>query len=409
VAGEGPVLRRTDGTVIRALEGVRVLDLTRVLAGPLGTMILGDLGADVIKVERPGVGDDLRAWGPPWTDDGEAAYFIAVNRNKRSLTLDLKDPRGRDVFLRLAATADVVVDNFRPGTMDDLGLDDAVLSRANPRLVRCSLTAFGTAGPYRDLPAYDIILQAMGGLMSVTGEPEGRPMRVGAALVDVLGGLYVAIGIMAALRVRDRGGEAPRVDLSLLGVELASLVNIVQNWFVTGQPARRLGNAHPSMVPYDIVPTRDGWLALAVATEDQWRRFCGAISRPDLAVDERFLTNRLRVANREPLMAELGAILRLDDTHAWVDTFRGADVPCGPVNSIDAILSDPQVLAEGLIQEMARPDASSVRVLAGPLRIDGERPAVGAAPRLGADTADVLREIGLGPDVIAALRRDGVA
>ena len=347
----------TDGP--RPLDGVRILDLTRVLAGPLGTMILGDLGADVVKVERPGVGDDLRTWGPPWTDDGVSVYYLAVNRNKRSLALDLKTESGRDLLRRLVREADVVVENFRAGTLDGLGLDWANLLAENPRLVLVSLTAYGSTGPYRDLPGYDIVLQAMGGIMSVTGEPDGQPMRVGVAIVDVLSGAYIAIAILAALRERDRTGAGQRVELSLLDVELASLINVVHNQLVSGEAPRRFGNAHPSIVPYDVFPTEDGHLALAVATEDQWQRLCPAIGRPELATDPRFAANRDRVEHRDTLMTILEPLLRSRPTDAWVDVLRAADIPCGPVNTVGQILADPAVAESGLIRELDRAGGTS--------------------------------------------------
>jgi crotonobetainyl-CoA:carnitine CoA-transferase CaiB-like acyl-CoA transferase len=391
----------------RPLAGVRILDLTRVLAGPLGTMVLGDLGADVVKVERPGAGDDLRAWGPPWTSDGVSAYFVAVNRNKRSVTLDLKQERGREILRRLVAEADVVVENFRAGTMDELGLGYAALREANPRIVYTTLTAYGSSGPYRDLPGYDIVVQAMGGLMSVTGEPEGSPMRVGVALVDVLSGLYITIGIMAALRERDRTGEPQRVELSLLGVELASLVNVVHNYLIAGVVPTRLGNAHPSIVPYEVFASADGHLALAVATEEQWRRFCPTIDRADLAADPRFATNRDRVANRVELMAILEPILAARPTDEWVDSLRAADIPCGPVNTVDRILTDPHVVASGLIREIERP-GGAVQVIGSPLSFDSGPFAATPPPALGADTEAELRRLGMGDAEIESLRADRV-
>jgi crotonobetainyl-CoA:carnitine CoA-transferase CaiB-like acyl-CoA transferase len=391
----------------RPLDGVRILDLTRVLAGPLGTMVLGDLGAEVVKIERPGTGDDLRAWGPPWTADGVSAYYLAVNRNKRSVALDLKQARGRELFLRLVRGADVVVENFRAGTMDDLGLGYEQLLQENPRLIYTALTAYGTTGPYRDLPGYDIVVQAMGGLMSVTGEPGGRPMRVGVAAADILSGLYITIGIMAALRERDRTGRPQRVDLSLLGVELASLVNVVHNYLIAGKVPVRLGNAHPSIVPYEVFATSDGHLALAVATEDQWRRFCPAIGRPDLPDDPRFATNRDRVANRGPLMALLEPILASRPTAELVEVLRAEDIPCGPVNRVDQILEDPHVLTQGLIREIDRP-AGPIRVVGSPLRFDSGPFAASPPPALGADTDAELRQLGLSEGEIEALRADGV-
>jgi crotonobetainyl-CoA:carnitine CoA-transferase CaiB-like acyl-CoA transferase len=390
----------------RPLAGVRILDLTRVLAGPVGTMTLGDLGADVVKVERPGTGDDLRAWGPPFTADGESAYFLAVNRNKRSIVVDLKSDAGRDVLRRLVRDADVVVENFRAGTLEQLGLGWDDLRAANERLVLVSLTAYGSEGPYRDLPGYDIVVQAMGGLMSVTGEPDGRPMRVGVAIVDVLSGLYIAIAILAALRERDRTGDGQRVELSLLGVELASLVNVVHNQLIAGEAPRRLGNAHPSIVPYEVFASLDGHLAIAVATEAQWQRFCQVLGEPALAADDRFARNPARVANRGELMAILEARLAARSTASWVDALRAADVPCGPVNSIAAILADPQVAASGLIRTIDRPEGP-IDVIGSPLRFaSGPLPAT-SPPRLGEHTDAVLAAAGFEPAEIDRLRRDG--
>jgi crotonobetainyl-CoA:carnitine CoA-transferase CaiB-like acyl-CoA transferase len=400
-------LTDTSTTGPRPLDGVRVLDLTRVLAGPLGTMVLGDLGADVVKVERPGAGDDLRAWGPPWTADHESVYFVAVNRNKRSLALDLKAPAGRGVLLRLVADADVIVENFRPGTMDGLGLGWEALRAVNPRLVFVSLSAYGSSGPYRDLPGYDIVVQAMGGIMSVTGDSDGRPMRVGVAIVDILSGLYIAISILAALRERDRTGAGQRVELSLLDVELASLVNVVHNQLIGGVAPRRLGNAHPSIVPYDVFEAADGWLAIAVATEDQWRRFCGVLDRPELADDARFATNRDRVANRDELMTVLVSLLRSRPVAAWTPVLRAADVPSGPVNDIAAILDDPQVRDGGLIRTIER-DAGAVRVTGSPMRFAaGPLPAL-PPPQLGQHSMEILREAGLDEATLDGLRTEGV-
>lgn len=396
--------RESQGGGPRPLAGVRIVDLTRVLAGPLGTMVLADLGADVVKIEKPGTGDDLRSWGPPFTPDGESVYFIAVNRNKRSATLDLKTEAGCDLLKRLVAESDVVVENFRPGTMDALGLGWQTLLEVNPRPVLVSLSAYGSSGPYRDLPGYDIVLQAIGGLMSVTGEPEGTPVRVGVAMVDILSGLYVAIATMAALRERDRTGEAQRVELSLLDVEIASLINVVHNQLIGGQAPRRLGNAHPSIVPYDVFAAADGHLAIAVATEAQWRRFCAVLARPDLAEDPRFASNRDRVTNRDELMATLGHILASGSTGHWVEVLRGGDIPCGPVNDVAAILADPQVRDGGLLRTIERA-TGAVQVVGSALRFgSGELP-VRPSPTLGQHTDEILHEAGLDDRAIDELRR----
>jgi len=396
------------GPITSALTGVRVLDLSRVLAGPLGTMVLGDLGADVIKIERPGVGDDLRAWGPPFTPQGESAYFLAVNRNKRSLTLDLKHPHGRQVLKQLVREADVLIENFRAGTMDELGLGYEVLRTENPRLVYCALSAYGTAGPYRDLPGYDIIIQAMGGLMSVTGEPSGMPMRAGVAVVDVLTGLYIALGIMAALAERNRTGRGQRVDLSLLEVELASLVNVANNYLVAGVKASRLGNAHPSIAPYEVFASADGHVAIAVATDAQWRGFCAAIERTELVADLRAESNGARVANREWLTAELSRVLLERGTDEWIARFRAADVPSGPVNTIDRILDDPHVAALGLVTSFPR-SGGETRVVGSPLHFsDHRRLDPIPPPQLGEHTDEILRTLlGMTDEQVQELRTAG--
>jgi crotonobetainyl-CoA:carnitine CoA-transferase CaiB-like acyl-CoA transferase len=404
-----PVSTTGSGSVMPALRGIRILDLSRVLAGPLGTMVLADLGADVIKVERVGVGDDLRAWGPPFTGDGESAYFLAVNRNKRSITLDLKHPRGRQLLRDLARHADVLVENFRVGTMDELGVGWDALREDNPRLVYCALSAFGTDGPYRDLPGYDLIIQAMGGLMSVTGDPDGEPMRAGVAVVDVIAGLYVAIGVLAALRDRERTGIGQRVDLSLLGVELASLVNVANNYLIAGALPSRLGNAHPSIAPYEVYPTADGHVAVAVATEAQWRRFGEAVGASWLVHDPRVATNGRRVEHRAWLTETIAAIIAPFETDALVARLRAADVPCGPVNTIDRILDDPHVAGQGLITRFRWAD-ETLRVIGSPLQFSGsaaDEPL--PPPRLGQDTEAVLSDLlGLGEEVVEELRRDGV-
>ncbi len=400
---------KATGPVIPALRGIRVLDLSRVLAGPLGTMVLGDLGADVIKVERPGTGDELRAWGPPWTAEGESAYFLAVNRNKRSITLDLKHPRGKELFRDLARRSDVIVENFRVGTMDDLGLGYEALREDNVGLVYCGLSAYGTTGPYRDLPGYDIIIQAMGGLMSVTGEPDGQPMRAGVAIVDILAGLYIAIGVMAALTERGTTSVGRRVDLSLLEVELASLVNLANNYLLTGTRPTRLGNAHPSISPYEVFRSADGYLAVAVATEDQWTRFAAAIDRKDLAQDPRARTNGDRVANRQWLTEELAGVLAGRSTASWIETLRAADIPCGPVNTIDAALDDPHTRGLDLITAFER-DGRSMSVVGSPLRFsDQPRRSPLAPPRLGEHTDAVLGELlEMTPEQILDLREAAV-
>jgi crotonobetainyl-CoA:carnitine CoA-transferase CaiB-like acyl-CoA transferase len=337
------------------LSGLRVLDLSRVLAGPFCSMVLGDLGAEVIKVERPGRGDDTREWGPPF-HDGMSAYFISVNRNKRSITLDLARPAARAVLDRLVARSDVLIENFLPATAAKLGLDAARLERLNPRLVVSSITGFGRSGAWQDAPGYDFVVQALSGLMAITGEPQGAPMKVGVALTDVLTGLYAAVAILAELRARDstaaqaggrgdpadpRGGapaDASRlrhIDLALFDCTLAALVNVVQGFLVSGQRPDRYGNAHPHIVPYECFETADGYLVLAVGNDDQWRRFCAAAALSDLAADERFGRNPGRVTHRAELVPRVARALRSRTTAAWESLLTAAEVPHAPVLGVD--------------------------------------------------------------------------
>jgi crotonobetainyl-CoA:carnitine CoA-transferase CaiB-like acyl-CoA transferase len=402
-----------------ALSHVRILDLSRVLAGPWATQALADLGAEVIKVERPGTGDETRGWGPPWLEarPGEArtaAYFAATNRGKRSVTVDLARPEGQAIVRRLAARSDVLVENFKVGTLARNELDPADLRRENPRLVTCSITGFGQDGPYRDRPGYDFLLQAMGGLMSVTGAPDdapgGGPMKVGVALTDLLTGTYAAIAILAALAHRDRTGEGQHVDLSLLDVQVAALANQAQSFLVTGVPPLRLGNAHPSIVPYQAFVTADGHLVLAVGNDAQFARFCEVAGRPDLARDPRFATNAARVTARAELVALLAPLLASRPTAAWVAALEEADVPCGPINDLAQVFDDPQVRHRGLRVEIPRPGGGTIPAVRSPMRLSAtpvshEVP----PPSLGEHTREVLSELlGMSEEEVASLRDRGV-
>ena len=388
-----------------ALEGIRVLDLSRVLAGPWATQLLADMGAEVIKVENPDGGDDTRHWGPPYTgpDGGEAAYFLSANRGKRSITLDLKSATGRAAVQALAARADVLVENFKVGTTARLGIDYATLSARNPRLVYCSITGFGQTGPYRAQPGYDFLVQAMGGLMSVTGErdelPGGGPQKIGVALSDILTGLYAGNGILAALHERERSGMGQHIDLALLDVTAACLANQAANFLVGGVVPRRLGNAHPSIVPYQSFAASDGYFIIAVGNDGQFARLCTALGVTELADDARFRRNADRVANREALAALLQARFETRDTEHWLALLARHDVPCGPINSIDAVFGDPQIRAREMVIELEHPDNPALHLAGNPLKfsrtpVSYRRP----PPLLGEHTQQILRELGLGDE-----------
>ncbi|KAA0573642.1 CaiB/BaiF CoA-transferase family protein [Azospirillum sp. Sh1] len=395
------------------LSHIRVLELSRVLAGPWSAQTLADLGADVIKVERPGAGDDTRAWGPPWAGD-QSAYFLSTNRGKRSITIDFERPEGQELVRKLAAQADVVIENFKVGGLVKYGLDYESLKAVNPRLVYCSITGFGQTGPYRNRAGYDFMIQGMGGLMSITGlpdgEPGGGPVKVGVAVTDIFTGLYATIGIMGALAHRDRTGEGQQVDLALLDVQVAVLANQAMNCLVGGKAPQRLGNAHPNIVPYQAFATRDGYIILAVGNDGQFAKFCTVAGRPDLAKDERYATNPARVANRKELVALLEELIRTRDSHDWLSALEQVGVPCGPINDLTAVFEDPQVKARNIHQDLPHPTQGSVPTVASPIRYSGT-PLVHdtAPPTLGQHTDTVLAEsLGLSGADIAALRDKGV-
>jgi crotonobetainyl-CoA:carnitine CoA-transferase CaiB-like acyl-CoA transferase len=356
------------------LDGILVADFSRVLAGPLAAMLLGDLGADVIKIERPDGGDDTRAWGPPWRD-GTSTYYLGLNRNKRSVALDLKDPADLALARTLAERADVLIESFRPGLMADLGLDPADVRRVNPGLVSCSVTAFGSGEEAAGLPGYDFLLQAMGGLMSVTGEPDGPPLKAGTAVVDLVCGLLAANGIQAALLERGRTGAGRHVEVSLMDSALTCLLNQGSAWTAAGVVGRRRGNRHPSIVPYETYATADRPLAIAVGNERQFARLCDALGHPELPGDERFASNSARVAHADELQAALEAVLRERPAAEWLEVLRAVQVPAGPINGVDEAFA----LAEELGLEPVA-DVDGLPLVRPPLRLDGERPEIRHAP-----------------------------
>ena len=391
-----------------ALEGITVLDLSRVLAGPLCTMMLADLGADVIKVERPGEGDETREWGPPWAGN-ESAYYLSVNRNKRGITVDLKAEEGREVVRRLAATADILVENFKTGTLDSMGLGYDVLASVNAGLIFCAITGYGQTGPDRDQPGYDFAIQGRGGIMSITGEPEGPPMKVGLAIVDVTAAQYAAIAILAALEARRKTGRGQYIDISLLDSQVAWLINRAGNYLVGGAEPQRHGNAHPSIVPYESFRARDKWFNVAVGNDSQFSRLAETVGAPELAADPRFVTNPARVEHRGELVELLSDCLRRRDAEEWLAVFREQKIPGGPINSIPEVLADPQVRARDMVVEMPHPTAGTVRLVGSPLKLSENPPVyMRHPPLLGEHTDEVLAELGYGAAEVRRLRQQGV-
>ena len=392
-----------------ALHGVRVLDLTRVVAGPYCSMFLGDMGAEVVKVEQPGAGDDTRGWGPPFAG-GESAYFLCINRNKRSLTLDLKSKRAVEILRALAKQADVIIENFRPGTMERLGLGEKELRAINPRLIYASLTGFGADGPMSDWPGYDLIVQAWGGLMSITGAPDGEPVKVGVAIIDLVAGLMLGKAITAALFAREKIGVGQRIDTSLLEAEVASLINVGSNYLVGGKVPTRWGNAHPNIVPYQHFKTADGYLVIGVASETIWKRFCVAAGKEDLIADPRFHNNARRVENRGALIAMLSEMFLQRDNATWFQVLTKAEVPCAPVQTIDQVFQAPQVLHRDMLMEVDHPTAGKVRMAGIPVKFSETPAAVrNPPPLLGQHNEEVLRNwLGMSAEAIDELKKENI-
>jgi len=386
------------------LQQVRVLDLSRVLAGPWAGQTLADLGAEVIKVERPGTGDDTRAWGPPFLADSDgnptsdAAYFLSANRGKKSVTIDIAKPEGQQLVRRLAANCDVVLENFKVGGLASYGLDYQSLQAVNPRIVYCSITGFGQTGPYRQLAGYDFLIQGMGGLMSVTGEPDevegGGPLKVGVAIVDIFTGLYATSAVLAALLSRERTGVGQHIDLALFDVQVATLANQATNYLLSGTSPGRLGNAHPNIVPYQAFATSDSHLILAVGNDEQFRKYCAVAGVPELALDQRYATNAARVGNRATLIPKLRELFSTRSKKWWIEELGKAGVPCGPINNIREVFDDPQVKARLMCRKLRHSRAGEITLVATPMKFSAT-PAgtVQPPPLLGEQTTEVLGQL----------------
>ena len=377
---------------MQPLHGIRVLDLSRVLAGPYCTMVLGDLGADVIKVESP-EGDETRGWGPPFAA-GESAYYLCVNRNKRSVIVDFKTEDGRAVLHRLVERSDVLVENFRPGTLARYGLDFASATGINPALIYCSITGFGQTGPLRDKPGYDFMIQAMGGLMSITGEPDGEPMKVGVAVADMFAGQNAVIAILAALQARTHTGRGQHLDLSLFDSQVGMLANVASNFLLSGNLPKRYGNAHANIVPYQSFQASDAWFVLAVGNDRQFEKLCGMIGRSDLATDARYALNADRVTHRDELLAILTPVFLTRTSGEWLSALDAAGIPCGPINTLNKVFEAPQAKARGMLIEMEHSTIGNLPLVGSPLKfsetpVEYRRP----PPRLGEHTQEVLKEL----------------
>jgi formyl-CoA transferase len=391
---------------MQPLQNIRVLDLSRVLAGPYCTMVLGDLGAEVIKVEPP-EGDETRGWGPPFAE-GESAYYLCVNRNKRSMVVNLKTDEGREILRELAMQSDVLVENFRPGTLKKFGLDFETLHELNPRLIYCSISGFGQTGPLRDMPGYDFMIQAMGGIMSVTGEPDGEPMKVGVAVADLFAGQNAVISILAALQARTFTGEGQYIDIALFDSELGWLANVASNFLISGKNPKRYGNAHANIVPYQSFQASDGWFVVAVGNDKQFEAFCKVIGKPELSADERFSTNSARVQNREILIPLLKPIFMQKTVSEWL-ALIGDQFPCGPINNFDQVFSMPHVKEREMLVQMEHPTIGALPLVGSPLKMGGTPVSYRLPPPLmGQHTKDILREsLGYSDEKVMALAKGG--
>lgn len=389
----------------KALGGIKVLDLSRALAGPYCTMMLADMGAEVIKVEMPGTGDDSRAWGPPFVE-GESAYFMSINRNKKSITLDMKGSKAIEIIMKLIKGSDVLVENFRPGAMERLGLAYQQVKAMNPRLVYCSISGFGQNGPYRMLPGFDQVLQGMGGLMSITGEPDGPPVKVGVPIADITAGMFAAYGIAIALFTREKTGSGQMVDISLLDSQVALLTYRAGSFFASGEIPKRIGSGHPVIVPYQAFKARDVYINIAVGNDQLWGKFCKAVGLEGIVNDPRFATNAKRVQNRDEVVKAVGDLIATKNGEEWLKILTEAGIPCGPIYTVDKIFSDPQVIHRQMVTELHHPKAGTIKVTGNPVKLSdtpGE-PSV-APPLLGQHTQEVLEGLGYSAKEIEELKQ----
>ncbi|MBU7048140.1 MAG: CoA transferase [Theionarchaea archaeon] len=393
---------------MKPLENLKVLDLSRVLAGPYCTMMLADMGADVTKVEQPGTGDDTRAWGPPF-EGGESSYYLSINRNKKSLTLNLKSKEGRDIFYELSKTADVIIENFRPGTTENLGVSYQDICGINDKIVYCSISGFGQNGPYRSYPLYDLILQGMGGLMSMTGEEGRPPVRIGVAITDIAAGLFAAYGILLALYSREKTGKGQYIDISMLDCQVSWLTYQAGFFFATGSSPKKMGSAHPTIVPYQAFQTKSGYITVAVGNEKLWQRFCVALDHEELYKDPKYKTNRDRITNRNELICTLERIFSEKTAEEWLKSLGDAGVPAGPVYTFDQIFSDPQVRYRDMVVPMDHPTAGAITQLGIPVKLSETHGSVESPPPLlGEHTREILKSMGYTEDTIHVLREKGV-
>jgi len=396
---------------IGPLSGLRVLDLTRVLAGPTCTQMLGDLGAEVIKIERPEAGDDTRGFAPPFVPNTkESAYFVGVNRNKKSVTLDIAKPEGQAIILKLLEHCDILVENFKVGALAKYGLGYDQLAKTHPRLIYCSITGFGQTGPYAPRPGYDALIQAMGGVMSLTGEPNGSPQKVGVPVADLFAGLYGCIGILAAVNHRNSTGQGQQIDIGMLDTHVAWLANQGMNYLATGENPPRLGNQHPNIAPYQEFPTKDGYIILAVGNDPTFERFCKAFGQEALLADPRFATNPIRVQNRQLVTDTLTPVMKSKTTAEWIEALEALKIGCGPINTLEQVFADPHVQAREMVVEMAHGSGETVKVIANPVKLSATPPSYRSAPPvLGEHTQDVLTDVlKMSESDIATLKEKGI-